>query len=198
MKNLVIILDPAHGKNVPGKRSPDGLHREYLWSRERCHSIKALLAQLGYEVFLTTESEDEPGLSKRKNFASQLQRPRKLFVSLHNNARGMGDKWYESSGASVWTSKGVTQSDVCANYVIEKFQEDFKDIPIRKYAIKEGEKDFEENFTVLMGTYMAILVEWLFQDCKTDVEKLQNPQINGRFDASIVGAIEKINTHFEE
>jgi N-acetylmuramoyl-L-alanine amidase len=29
MKKLVIILDPAHGEEVAGKRSPDGLFREY-------------------------------------------------------------------------------------------------------------------------------------------------------------------------
>ena len=30
-KNITIILDPAHGEDVPGKRSPDGVHREYRW-----------------------------------------------------------------------------------------------------------------------------------------------------------------------
>ena len=34
-KNITIILDPAHGEDVPGKRSPDGVHREYRWSRDR-------------------------------------------------------------------------------------------------------------------------------------------------------------------
>lgn len=30
MKKLTIILDPAHGIDIAGKRSPDGKHREYL------------------------------------------------------------------------------------------------------------------------------------------------------------------------
>jgi len=34
MSKYLYILDPAHGANTPGKRSPDGKHREYKWSRE--------------------------------------------------------------------------------------------------------------------------------------------------------------------
>jgi len=29
MKNIKIVLDAAHGEEVPGKRSPDGKFREY-------------------------------------------------------------------------------------------------------------------------------------------------------------------------
>ena len=34
-----VILDPAHGKNSPGKRSPDQRHKEYFWSRGRIAEI---------------------------------------------------------------------------------------------------------------------------------------------------------------
>ena len=40
MKKINIILDPAHGKNVAGKRSPDESHFEYIWSRDRCKSLE--------------------------------------------------------------------------------------------------------------------------------------------------------------
>jgi N-acetylmuramoyl-L-alanine amidase len=30
MNKPIILLDPAHGEETPGKRSPDGNHREYL------------------------------------------------------------------------------------------------------------------------------------------------------------------------
>ena len=72
-KNITIILDPAHGEDVPGKRSPDGVHREYRWSRDRVRELKVILEAMGYEVYKTTDSENEPGLSKRKNFASSLK-----------------------------------------------------------------------------------------------------------------------------
>ncbi len=35
MKKQAIIFDPPHGKETPGKRSPDNSHIEYLWGRSR-------------------------------------------------------------------------------------------------------------------------------------------------------------------
>ena len=35
MRKLIVILDPAHGSDVKGKRSPDGTHLEYLWSMQK-------------------------------------------------------------------------------------------------------------------------------------------------------------------
>ena len=67
MKNLIIILDPAHGADVSGKCSPDGRHREYRWSRDRVKALKAMLIAEGYQVYVTTESENEPGLSKMRH-----------------------------------------------------------------------------------------------------------------------------------
>ena len=40
MRKLIVILDPAHGSDVKGKRSPDGTHLEYIWSREICKKLK--------------------------------------------------------------------------------------------------------------------------------------------------------------
>lgn len=199
-KNIVIILDPAHGADVKGKRSPDGKHREYRWSRDRIADIKTILTAMGYEVYVTTESENEPGLSKRKNFATQV-RPgaRKLLLSLHNDASGDGTKWMDANGFSVWTTKGVTDADRCADIILERFRKDFPDIKIREYMKSELNKDFEANFTVLMGSgYMGVLIEWLFQDNKTDVERLMDAKINKRFEDSLVDAIEEINDYFSK
>ena len=43
---------------------------------------------------------------------------------------------------------------------------------------------------------MAVLVEWLFQDNKYDVAELSKPEVNARFERSIIEDIEKINDHF--
>ena len=61
------------------------------------------------------------------------------------------------------------------------------------------QKDKEANFTVLMGAdYMAVLIEWLFQDNKKDVELLKDVTVNKRFEKSLVEAIERINNHFSK
>lgn len=197
-KNIVLILDPAHGIDVLGKGSPDGSHREYQWSRNRVRAIKAICISLGYEVYVTTESENEPGLSKRKNFASQIRRgERKLLLSLHNNAKGNGTNWESARGFSVYTTKGVTKADNCADIIFKQLRSDFPKLKARMYKDVDLERDFEENFTVLMGAdYMGVLVEWLFQDNKEDVELLKDHETNKLFEDSIVRAIEKINDYF--
>ena len=104
MKNICIVLDPAHGKEVPGKRSPDNSHREYLWSRERCRNLAIALRSLGYEVFFTNSTEYEIGLSKRQRNALSVKTDKQKFLlSLHNDAVGSGTSWNNARGWSVWT-----------------------------------------------------------------------------------------------
>lgn len=197
MKNIIVILDPAHGANVAGKCSPDKTHREYLWSRARVRNIKKLLIANGYEVHQTTTSENEPGLSYRKNVANSICKgKRKLLLSFHNDAKGRGD-WNDARGCSVWTTKGITKSDRCAQLIIARLEKDFPEVRMRRYMKTDLNEDREENFTVLMGSdYMACLIEWLFQDNKEDVKMLQSEEYNTRFEASIVRAIEDINNYF--
>ena len=201
MKNIIIILDPAHGLDVAGKRSPDGKHRECIWSREREASLKKKLVEKGYEVYYTTDSINEPGLSKRRIAANTIKHgQRKLLLSLHNDASGVTMEWRKAHGASVYTTKGVTNSDICADIIYKGLAKDFKgEVKMRKYTDKYLGRDFEQNFTVLMGSdYMGVLIEWLFQDNKEDVEKLKDPVINGRFEDSLVESIENINNYFKD
>lgn len=197
-KNVVIILDPAHGADVKGKCSPDGRHREFAWSRARVKSLGSILTDLGYEVYVTTESENEPGLSKRKNFATQVRKgEKKLLLSLHNNAAGDSGKWMTARGVEVYTTPGVTNADICADYILSQFKKDFPKIRMRYNRDVRLERDKEAKFTVLMGAdYMGVLIEWLFQDNKDDVELLMDSEMNRRFESSIVDAIESINDYF--
>lgn len=197
-KNIIIVLDPAHGADVPGKCSPDKKHREYKWSRERISHLIPILTNLGYEVYKTTSSENEPGLSKRKNFATQVRHgEKKLLLSLHNNAAGADGNWHTATGVEIYTTPGVTKSDICADIILQRFKNDFPELKMRYNKDSYLERDKEAKFTVLMGAdYMGCLVEWLFQDNKNDVELLCDPTFNGKFESSIVEAIEEINDYF--
>lgn len=199
-KNIIVILDPPHGANVAGKCSPDGKHREYRWGRDRIKNLIPVLTDLGYEVFTTTTSENEPGLSKRKNFATQVRKgERKLLLSLHNNAAGLGDKWMEARGTSVYTTPGVTKSDICADILIKQLAKDFPEVQMRYYKDVHLHRDQEAKFTVLMGAdYMGVLLEWLFQDNAEDVKLLTDSDTNRKLEMSIIDAIEAINDYFAE
>ena len=116
-KENVLIFDPAHGKDTAGKRSPDGLHREYLWSRERLLCIISNILEKGisWEVYYPfVYHEDEPGLINRVIKYNDIAKDYKesLVISLHNDAWGEG--WTKPNGASIWTNKGQDKSDVYA------------------------------------------------------------------------------------
>lgn len=198
-KKLLIILDPAHGIDVPGKRSPDGRHREYKWSRERCEQIAILLRAHNYTVVFTNESDIEIGLSKRKSVANEYAKQYpdlvSLLISPHNNAAGNGAEWLKASGIEVFTSIGRTTSDIFADYMLTQLKKWFPDAKHRYYKDEYLERDKEANFTVLMGNYSAMLIEFLFQDNKEDVALLEDPIINKRFEDCVVDAVEDCNNY---
>lgn len=186
MRNLVIILDPAHGSDVAGKSSPDGTHKEYIWSRNICNSLAKQLEDLDFRVEFTNTSELEIGLSKRKQIANNIKiepNQSKLLLALHNNAAGMGNNWCNASGYEVFTSWGNTntKSRVFGKILVDNLKSSF---PTYKYR---GLK--ESNFTVLMGDYYALYIEWLFQDNKENVRLLKNDLVNDRLVVTLVKAI---------
>lgn len=199
MKNLLIILDPAHGEETLGKRSPDGRHREYKWSRERISQIRIVLESMGYTVVLTNDTNREIGLSKRKSTAESYAKKYPdlipLLISFHNNAAGDGSEWKNASGIEVFTSVGRTTSDIFADYVLQQLKLWFPKASHRYNKDEYMERDKETNFTVLMGNYSAMLIEFLFQDNKDDVVMLESPTVNKRFEDSIVSAIEDCNNY---
>lgn len=201
VKKVAIILDPAHGINVKGKCSPDGTHKEYIWSRQVCNSIGDALKALGYSVYWTNESDKEIGLTNRKNVADKLKvtEKYKLLISSHNNAAGDGTKWMPASGVEIFTTKGNTLSDKLVSIMYEDgFKPLLRDMVKVRADNSDGDMDKEENFTVLTGaTYSAMLIEWLFQDSRVDIEKLKDPAWNSIYVKAVVNGVEAINTYLE-
>lgn len=192
-KKLYIILDAAHGANVKGKCSPDETHKEYLWSRQMCDELQKMLRSRGYEVKQTNLTIDEIGLSKRKEYANSIiTEPGqiKFLISLHNNAAGENG-WHNARGFEIYTTKGQTRSDAAADVIMGRLNNAFSNFKSR-IDKSDGDLDKEANFTVLMGNYMAVLIEWLFMDNKEDLAYLKDPVTNTKFLNAIVEAIELI------
>lgn len=198
-RSLVVILDPAHGDNIQGKCSPDGKFFEWQWSRKITGMLMNKLPDLGFKVEITNPSNHEIGLSKRKEIANAVLLPdplhcKKLLLSFHNNAAGNGRDWKDARGYELWTSRGTTVSDKYAEIIIKQLREDFKGV----IGIRERvDPDRDENFTVLMGNYGAVLIEWLFMDNKEDLEKLQDDNINQLFVSSIIKSLLYIDEHLD-
>ena len=185
-----IILDSAHGAEVAGKRSPDGKHREYKWSRERLTAIAAGLKKNGVNVEWSHIGDNEPGLSNRVAAMNKIAGPAFVF-SLHNNAAGSGSVWMNASGNEIWTCKGQTSSDPFATMIFNGLKAGLPNLTYRS-DIRDGDPDKEENFTVLMSVHPSALLEWQFQDNKQDVATLSDPVINRKLEVILIEVLTQI------
>jgi N-acetylmuramoyl-L-alanine amidase len=191
---MKIILDPAHGIETPGKRSPDGRFREYKWSREMVSRICNELKENNIDCDLTVNDDFEPGLKERVRITNKLSsevNDDAIFVSIHCNAAGDGTEWMNARGFSIWTSRGKTKADEYAEIIYNEFDKSFPDIPIRS-DFSDGDPDYESNFAVLMCRVPAVLLEVLFQDNKKDVEILESEEFKKKFCECIINAIQLI------
>ena len=82
---LTVVLDPAHGGADNGARGPGGLNeKDVVLALAR--GIRAELAQRGYRVVMTRDSDADPSFDDRATMANQA--PGAVFVSIHVASTG--------------------------------------------------------------------------------------------------------------
>ena len=173
---MKILIDNGHGENTPGKRSPDGLFREYKYVREISEEIERKLISRGYDAErIVKEAVDVP-LSERSRrineVCGRLGTSNVILVSIHCNAAGNGEEWKTARGWAAYTSKGNTKADKLANFLYEAAENNFPGKSIRK-DFQDGDPDWEENFHMLAKTKCpAVLTENFFMDNQKDVSYL--------------------------
>jgi len=187
-KNKVcVFLDAGHCDVTPGKKSPDGTLKEYLYNREIVKGIEEELDKLGISHWNTHPEvgyapgakNDSKDLVIRTNRVNIKHRDLKLdgivsfLISVHVNAAGNGD-WYNATGWSAWTTKGRTVSDKLSECLYDAAEE-----ILPKYNMKvrtdktDGDRDYESNFWILKQSNCAcVLTENFFMDNKKDVQFL--------------------------
>lgn len=175
---MKILIDNGHGVNTPGKRSPDGRFREYAWAREIARAIVADCKDLGYDAELLVPEEYDVCLSARcyraNCWCDRLGKRNVLLVSIHVNAAGKGDRWYNATGWSAYTCKGQTRSDKLADCL-------YKQAGLRlpghrlRMDYSDGDPDIESDFAILKKTACpAVLTENGFQDCEESLQFLES------------------------
>lgn len=173
-KNSIIILDNGHGLETLGKRSPDGMFREYRWCRDFVKLLKSKLEYWGYQVIELVPEEEDISLSARVRRVNEICMLHNncILISVHNNAAGDGSKWYNATGWEAWTSKGNTRSDRLAEILYEEAE--LKGLRVRK-DMSDMDADKEASFTILTNTKCpAVLTENMFMDSKKDLEFLSS------------------------
>jgi len=164
--------------NTPGKRSPDGRFREYAWAREIARAIVADCKDLGYDAELLVPEEYDVCLSARcyraNCWCERLGKSNVLLVSIHVNAAGKGDRWYNATGWSAYTSKGQTRSDKLADCL---YKQAGLWLPGHRLRMdySDGDPDIESDFAILKKTACpAVLTENGFQDCEESLLFLES------------------------
>lgn len=177
---MTILLDPGHGNNTPGKRSPDGRFLEYRFNREIASRLNARLLQLGYDSrIIVPELEDIPLAERcrRVNAVCQaLGKDDVILISIHANASGNGSQWMKAQGWSAYTSKGQTKADILAECLYDAAAANLPGKRIRTDS-SDGDRDWEENFYILRHTICpAVLTENFFYDSKDDLAFLESEE----------------------
>lgn len=192
---MKILIDPGHGIDTPGKRSPDGLFREYLWNRQVADLILEGLVSAGIDASLIVTETNDVTLRNRVNrvntICNRLGASNVLLVSVHANAAGNGSAWMNARGWSCYTSKGKTKSDQVAECLYDAFEEEFQDRKIRK-DMSDGDRDWEENFYVLQKSKCpAVLLENFFYDNREECAWMLQEETKKRIASAAVKGIIK-------
>ena len=194
---MLILIDPGHGIDTPGKRSPDGKFLEYLWNRQIADLILDRFMIMGIDASLVVTETNDISLSTRvqriNKVCSKVGASNVILLSIHSNAAGDGSKWMSAQGWSCYTSKGDTKSDVIAECLYDAFETEFADRKIRK-DMSDGDRDWEENFYVLQKSKCpAVLLENFFYDNRDECAWLLKDETKERIaDAIVKGIVQYI------
>lgn len=199
---MKILIDPGHGIDTPGKRSPDGLFREYLWNRQVADLILDGLLSAGVDAALLVTETNDISLRNRVNrvntICNRLGASNVLLVSIHANAAGNGSAWMNAKGWSCYTSNGKTKSDLVAECLYDAFEAEFQDRKIRK-DMGDGDSDWEENFYVLQKSRCpAVLLENFFYDNREECAWMLQDETKRRIAGAAVNGIIKYIKHADK
>ena len=172
-KDYIILLDNGHGVNTPGKQSPDGLLKEYAYTREIVKRIFNSLKELGYEPYILVPETDDVSLSmrvKRANNIYNASNKKAILISVHCNAAGADGKWHSAKGWSVFVAQNASANSKKLADCLKKAADDEK----LKVRLQHSNKSYwVQSLAVCRDTNCpAVLTENMFQDNKEDVEFL--------------------------
>lgn len=173
---MKILIDNGHGIETPGKRSPDGVLREYAWNRLIASRIVDRLLSLGLDAELLVPEERDISLPERcrrvNEWCRQLGKDNVLLISIHCNAAGRGDRWLSARGWCAYTTRGNTRADALATSLYTAAQVHLPGQRLRTDST-DADPDQEAAFYLLRHTICpAVLTENLFMDNHEDCDFL--------------------------
>lgn len=182
-KKTLVIVDAGHGFETLGKRSPNGVLREYAWNRDCAKILVECINHMpNFEAYylVPEESETDVPLEVRVKRANNVYKIYKdkynvVLISIHCNAFGDGKTFNNAKGWRIYTTVGKTESDSIATAIWDAAKDKFVAQKVRA-DWSDGDSDYEENFYILRKTSCpAVLIENFFMTNKEDYEYLISP-----------------------
>jgi N-acetylmuramoyl-L-alanine amidase len=192
-KDILFILDRAHGKDVSGKQSPDGSFVEWVYSDKVVKSLIQEMNKLEIPNDVTVDDDYEIGLVNRVIKGNELSKEtnKAVFITFHNNAGG-------GTGNELFIKRNPSDEEIdVANIMSKRLIYDFPEFKWRQHDPDLLYK--EANYVVLAGSskynikpdYTPIYLEFLFMDHPDDLKMLKDEKIFKRYiDSLLYGIVE--------
>ena len=190
MGEFCVIIDNGHGRETPGKRSPDGRLLEWRWTRDVAIQLKDELGKRGITATLLVPEDTDVPLATRVTRANAIAKLCSdcILVSIHVNA-APGKGWSEASGFSAWICDNASKKSEKLASLLQTFA---KEMGLGGNRWVPAEGFFRSNFYIVKRTTMpAVLTENLFQTNRKEVDYLLSDEGRKRIVALHVKAIER-------
>ena len=175
---MIILCDAGHGIDTLGKRSPDGILREYKYCREIAAEVVKRLKTIGYNAQMLVTEENDISLGTRCKRANDVCKhfgaSNVLLVSIHLNAKGNGSVWMDARGWQACVSMNASaRSKQLASYLFDAASAQ----GLKMRSPKPGQKWWAQNLAICRDTNCpAVLTENLFQDNESDYKYLMSDE----------------------
>lgn len=174
ISNMIVLVDRGHGIETLGKRSPDGVLREWKYCNEIATEVVKRLKTMGYNAQMLVTEENDISLGTRCKRANEVCKhfgaSNVLLVSIHLNAKGNGSAWMDARGWQACVSMNASaRSKQLASYLFDAASAQ----GLKMRSPKPGQKWWAQNLAICRDTNCpAVLTENLFQDNKQDYDFL--------------------------
>ena len=170
---MKILIDPGHGVDTQGKRSPKGefgVLREYAFNRAIARPLVDRLKKLGYDAELVVSEDEDISLGERcrrtNRWCDKLGSKNVLFISIHSNASSNCETWQKPSG---WCEFVYTKASSASKRLAQCLYDEAEKRGLKGNRCVPPERYWTANFYVLKHTNCpAVLTENLFYDNHSD------------------------------
>ncbi len=170
---MKILIDPGHGVDTQGKRSPKGefgVLREYAFNRAIAKPLVERLKKLGYDAELVVSEDEDISLGERcrrtNRWCDKLGAKNVLFISVHSNASSNCETWQKPNG---WCEFVYTKASNASKRLAQCLYDEAEKKGLKGNRCVPPERYWTANFYVLKHTNCpAVLTENLFYDNHND------------------------------